>query len=464
MSHYHLMGIGGVGMSALASILLKDGQQVSGCDLAPSPLAYRLESDGATILRGHDAEHLEDVDTLVVTTAILPDHPEIVAAREKGVRVIRRIELLGEILAKGTSLGVTGTHGKTTTSSMLASIFMAAGTDPTILLGGEVADLGGNARYGSGKFRIAEIDESDPLFQHLKLDVAVITNLEADHVSTPGEDRPNYHASYEALQKAARTFAKNARALVYNAEWPLLCSLTEGLSRTGFGIERGEARAVNLELFPAGSRFDFSWHDEILGTVELKVVGRHNVQNALAASAAALLQGIPFEAAQAALSKFRGAHRRFEKVGEVKGAWVVDDYAHHPTEVRETLLAARNSGRRVRVVFQPHRYLRTLQLWPEFAEALKLADETIVLEVYSAGEEAIQGVTGAKIAEKLLAEGSRARFAEPGEAVDYLEQTLKPDDLILTMGAGDVWRVGTQLVKRYQDTLSRSAIPRLEPR
>ncbi len=447
MKHYHFMGISGVSMSALAWLLLRNGHRVTGCDLAPSELAYRLEGDGALILRGHSPDHLEGVDVLVASTAIPDHHPELAAARARGIPVLRRIELLGEILAHGRSIGVTGTHGKTTTTSMLGAAFIRAGQDPMVLVGGEVADLGGNARHGEGPYRIAEVDESDPLFQHLQVDTALLTNLEDDHVAAPGQTRQNYHESFEALVQAARRFAERAGRVVYNADWALLEKVTAGLERVGFGLEHGAFRAEAVDLSPEGSRFRVVWDGTVLGEARLRVLGLHNVVNALGVIATSALEGLDLEAVFAALAEFRGAHRRFERVGEINGAWVVDDYAHHPTEVTATLQAARATGRRVRVVFQPHRYLRTLQMWERFAEALRLADEAVVLEVYAAGEAPIEGVSGRLIAERLQALGHPARFMAWEEAQAYLTESARANDLILTMGAGDVWRLGVELAR-----------------
>jgi len=451
MSHYHLMGIGGVGMSALASILLKEGHSVSGCDLNPSPLAYRLEPEGAHIWRGHDPEHLNDCEVLVCTTAVPETHPELLEARRRGIPVLRRIELLGEILSRGRSIGITGSHGKTTTSSMISSIFLKAGTDPTVLLGGELSDIGGNARYGMGRYRIAEIDESDPLFQHLALDVAVIHNLEADHVAPPGHLLPNYHASFEDLKRALARFAQQSGIVIYNADWPILEELTQGCPRIGYGAQ-GEARLDHLELFPLGSRFELIWRGETLGTIELHLPGMHNATNALAAATTALVEGLPFPVIQEALFEFHPPHRRFEKVGELQGALVVDDYAHNPTKVRALLQAARGTGRRVRVVFQPHRYLRSIQYWAELAEALSLADEVILLDVYAAGEQPVEGWSSQEIVERMVQRirdrGVQVSYRPWTQARAYLETSAGPDQLILTVGAGDVWKLGSELVAR----------------
>lgn len=450
-THYHFVGIGGISMSALAAILLRDGLEVSGCDTQMNDLTAELAKLGAVVYQGHDPAHLDGVGVVVATTAVTDDEPELVEARRRNIPTLRRVHLLGEILGKGYSLGVTGSHGKTTTSAMLASIFLEAGTDPTVILGAKLPSMGGNARYGRGKYRIAEVDESDPWFQHLALDVAVVMNLEPDHVGTPTERRPNYHPDFSSLKEAVRRFARNAQRVVYNAEWPGLDELIQHPKRVSFGLEQGDCHTQNLHLLPMSSRFTVVWRGEPLGLVELGVPGLHNVVDALAAITVALLEGLPFSAIQKALAAFRGAHRRFELLGEIRGAWVVDDYAHNPTKVRSVLKAAKGTGRRVRAVFQPHRYLRTAQLWAEFAEALGLADEALVLEVYAAGEQPIPGVSGRMIADKLIAQGHNAQFLGWSEARDYLEKNLKDGDLVLTIGAGDVWKLGKELLERTKE-------------
>jgi UDP-N-acetylmuramate--alanine ligase len=446
--HYHLMGIGGISVSALAEILLWQGHRVSGCDRQLSERTARLTQKGINVFEGHHPGHLEDVDVLVASTAIGEDEPELAEARRRQLPVLRRIELLGEVMGRGESLGVTGSHGKTSTSAMLAQILLEAGLDPTVVLGADFAAIGGNYRIGSGPI-VAEVDESDPLFQHLAPSIAVITNLEADHISPDGLKRPNYHESFESLKAAVRAFAQGAARVVYNAEWEHLEALTAGTERYGFGLERGDCHAANVELLPFGSRFDLVWQGEVLGRLELRVPGRHNIANALAAATAALLAGVPFAAIRAALREFAGAQRRFERVGEWQGALVVDDYAHNATKLGALLAAARATGLRVRVVFQPHRYGRSEQEWPQYARALEQADEVLLLDVYAASEKPIRlssaQIVGS-IVEHLEQHGHPARHCAWDEALAYLRASARPGELILTVGAGDVWRMGRLLV------------------
>lgn len=442
MKRVHVMGLEGVGMSALARLLLGEGLEVTGCDLAPG---RRAEALGVLVHRGHDPAHLQEEDTLVVPTPVPLDHPEVAEARRKGIRVLRRMELLAHLLGQKPSLGVTGTHGKTTTTGMLASILLSAGLDPWVLLGGELSLLPGNARFGHGP-RLAEVDESDPLFQEVRVEIAVATNLEADHIAPPGQRAPNYHASLEELEEAMRGYLKKARLVILPSFDPRLRRLSEGLPRRFFG-EGGDLWAERLSLGPDGSRFLLVYRGGVLGEASLQVPGRHNVKNALAAALAALAFGVEPGAILEGLARFPGVGRRFQRVGQVGGAWVVDDYAHHPTEVRATLEAARLLGRRVRVLFQPHRLFRTLELWPEFAEALALAEEVVVLPVYTAGEKA--GLSpeelSRRIVQRLLFLGKEARYLEQEEALAHARQTATPQDLWLTLGAGDVTELAWRL-------------------
>ena len=435
----HVMGLEGVGMSALARLLLAEGHGVSGCDLAPGPRCHRLLQLGAgPIQKGHDPKHLQDEEVLLLPTPIPDDHPEVLEAKRRGMRVLKRMELLKALLSEKPSLGVTGTHGKTTTTGMLASILLEADLDPWVLLGGEVEPFG-NARYGLGP-RLAEVDESDPRFQEVRVDVAVVTNLEADHISPDGHPRPNYHPSYEALVEAVLAFGRRAGALVFPASHPGLFDLFKGLSAHPFG-PGGVLWAEGVELQPFGSRFWVVYRGKALGEVRLEVPGLHNVQNALAATLAALLFGVPFPAVQRGLARYRGAKRRFERLGVYRGALLVDDYAHHPTEVRATLEAARGTGLRVKALFQPHRLGRTQSLWKEFAQSLLLAEEVVVLPVYTAGEEGDGEGLAERIAQEIQSQGGKALFLRPEEAQAYLEKNATSGEVWVSLGAGDVNRI-----------------------
>ena len=433
---YHLLGIEGVGMNALAEALSDLGAQVSGCDLSPGANARRLAENGILVFKGHDPAHLEAADRLVVTSAAPEDHPEIQAARRRGLPVERRIETLARVLAARESFGVSGSHGKTTTTAMLAEVLAAAGKDPMALVGARVPGWRGGYRPGSGPI-VAEIDESDRRFPLAAVKLAVVTNLEEEHVGDAS--KPTYHASFEDLKEAMARWLAAAEMVVHPAGDATLAPLLPPRRATlSFGIDRGEIRAERVELLPRGTRFELWRADERVARIGLQVPGEHNVKNALAAAAAGFFYGLAPEAVAAGLEAFRGTGRRFERVGSYRGAWLFDDYAHHPTEIAATLKAARGLGRRVRAVFQPHRYLRTARFFDAFAEALALADEAIVLDVYAAGEAPIEGVSGAALAERARAKGANVQYLAKEEALRYLAETLKEDEVLVTLGAGDV--------------------------
>ena len=483
LKHYHLMAVGGIGVSGLARLLQAQGHTVSGCDQNPSELTAQLEQQGIAVLQGHSSDHIgPEVDELIISTGIKQDHSEVQAARARNIPVRYRIEALGDLMANTASVGVTGTHGKTSTSSLTAVALMGGGLDPTAFVGSTLPEFGGsNVRLGTtssggGPF-VAEIDESDPLFEFVRPQLAVLTNLEADHIGTGKDKRPNFAwDSLEHLTQATVRFLSGATAVVFCSDWPQLEAVVrssghvihahdfkfptlepsrgsnrfdpriqDGWGAFSYGLKDGAFYGASLlEFSEYGSSFTLTRAGEDLGRVRLSVPGKHNIQNALAALAVNDLLGGDFAGATAALETFRGAARRFEVKGTRRGALVIDDYAHHPTEVTATLEAARQSGRRVRVVFQPHRYLRTAEFWEGFADALMLADDVLILDLYSAGESPIAGVRAENIAHRMLENGhGSARFVGSFErALESLERTLEPNDLILTMGAGDITRLG----------------------
>jgi len=444
----HFMGIGGVSMRGLARWYRAEGFAVSGCDAVDGPAQAALRLDGIPVAVGHDAGHVErDVDLLVTTMAVPRDHPEVRRAHELGVTVRPRIDLLGDLFARRQTIGVTGTHGKSSTSGMLATLLLAAGVDPSIQLGASLPGLVGNMRHGQGPHLVAEVDESDPGFAGLRATVAVITNLEDDHVAGEFDERRNYHASFADLQAAARSFALGAPQLVYCADWPGLDALLRDHPRaTRYGAAPdADARIEDLSLEAAGASFALVFPGGRRAEVRLRVPGRHNVLNAAAALTAVDALGLDAVALAPALADFAGVGRRWQLWGRVGGAEIVDDYAHHPTEVHATLTAARAGGRRVRAVLQPHRWVRTARLWPALADAAALADEVLVLDVYAAGETAIAGVDVERIVERVCAAGVPAAHHTLASAVTHLRATLRDGDLVLTLGAGDVWRVARAL-------------------
>lgn len=446
--HLHFMGIGGISMSGLARWYQADGYRVSGCDSAQGKIFEMLSTEGISVAHGHSPEHLEGVDTLVCSMAVSEDHPEILRARAAGKRVIKRIELLAELFASHRALGVTGTHGKSTTTGMLATIFVAAGRDPSVQLGATLPSLGGVMRYGKGEELIAEVDESDPGFAGLQAATAVITNLGDDHIAGEYSERRNYHASVEDLEAAFRRFARRAGQVLYCADWPNLERVLGGVAkRHSYGFGAGsDYRAERVRLEEMASAFRFRTPQGETHEVRLAVPGKHNVQNATAALAAAHLSGLDLGAAVAAIETFRGVGRRLQRHGSGEGALVLDDYAVHPTEVEVVLSVAKNTGRRVRAVLQPHRWVRTARQWPALADAAAIADEILVLDIYGAGEAPIAGISPQLIVERLRQAGKRASYHDLASAQRYLRETLAPDDLIITLGAGDVWRVAAGIV------------------
>ncbi|MFC4425833.1 UDP-N-acetylmuramate--L-alanine ligase [Deinococcus navajonensis] len=444
------MGIGGIGMSAFARLLRSRGHHVSGCDAAETDLTRTLEHEGITVTVGHGAAHVADIDVLVASEAVPKDHPELVAAREAGVRVRPRMELLGELLAAGPSVGVIGTHGKTTTTSMIAVALEGAGLDPSAFVGGIVPEFGSNARVGHGPF-VAEVDESDRAFAELGCETAVFTNAEDDHV---GGNQATYWETVEEQHAGFARFVAHSRRVLLCADWPGLEALCSGAAQQlRYGLSEGaDYRAVDLRPDPEGTTFKVLYQDAPLGQARVGLPGTHNVQNALAALAVAHLYGADFERAASALAAFGGPGRRWQRMGTFKGALIIDDYAHNATKVRAAVEAAQQTGRRVRVVFQPHRYLRTQQSWPRLADALMGADEVLVLDIAAASEDPIEGIHATLITERMTAQGHTAVHYRPERAdvLRHLRGTAQPDDIIVTMGAGDVWKLARELSEGAQ--------------
>jgi len=448
----HFVGIGGAGMSGLAKILLELGHTVSGSDLVGSQVTGRLEQQGAVCHTGHLARNVGDARLVVVSSAIKKDNPELVRAEETGIPVIHRGDLLALLMKRQLGIAVAGAHGKTTTTSMLALVLENNGLDPTIVVGGELNDIGGNAKLGRGKFLVAEADESDGSF--LKLDPAavIITNVEDDHL--------DYYGTVEKIQEAFSTFigkvpSNGLAVLCLDDPGVKQIAADYGGPRVFYGIrEQGADYTLrNLQLNGMVSRGEVYFKNECLGLLELTVPGVHNMSNALGVVAAARWAGLEFSAIARSLKTFTGAGRRFQLMGEVRGIRVVDDYAHHPSEIKATLKAARQVVKgRVISVFQPHRYTRTSLLWERFGTAFSNADVIILCDIYSAGEQPIEGVSARLIAEAIENNENRQVTFLPTreEIVDYLVQFARPGDLILTIGAGNIWTAGVDLVNRLQ--------------
>jgi UDP-N-acetylmuramate--alanine ligase len=451
----HFIGIGGYGMSALAKVMIEKGLRVSGSDLASGTFIDKLRTTGADIQIGHDSKWVEGADLVVYSTACSPDNVEIVAARTQGIEVIHRADLLALLLNGDQGIAVAGAHGKTTTSSMVAVVFQECGLQPTYVIGGEVVNFGDNARAGNSDYVVAEADESDRSFLKYNPQMAVVTNIEADHLE-------NYDGDFTVLLDSYRQFLRQIKVggtAVVCLDDPYLREMMGDLAALDsvqvltYALENvaAEYRAVDIVEGDRRVSFAVEHHGRRIGEVELFVPGRHNVANALAALMTAFAAGVPFDQAARALREFRGAKRRFQVIGERQGVLVVDDYAHHPTEIAATLQAARATGRRVWAVFQPQRYTRTYFLFDEFSRAFGDADEVVITDIYSpAGEQPIEGINSQALVERVRSNShaSALHISTKEEALEYLLTHVKQGDLVLTMGAGDIWRLATDLTAR----------------
>jgi UDP-N-acetylmuramate--alanine ligase len=445
----HFVGIGGIGMSGIAEILSNYDFEISGCDYAASPTTRRLADRGIPVVEGHDPSHLEGVDLLVISSAVRRDNPEVAGAGVRRIPVIRRAEMLGEIMRLKRGIGVAGTHGKTTTSAMVARVLATADLDPTLIVGGVLRELSSSARLGQGEYLVVEADEYDRSFLTLHPEIAVVTNIEMDHGDI-----------YSDVEDLGRTFAEFlSRVPFYGVvigctDDPRVGELLASLPRrsVGYGFHEGaEIRGGDLVTEQQRTTFSVFREEKALGRMELRVPGRHNVLNALAAVAVGLELDIPFEVIAEGIAAYRGVERRFQVLGEFRDVIVVDDYAHHPTEVRATIEAARGSyrDRRIVVVFQPHLYSRTRDFQAEFAEALALADEAWVVPLYPAREEPIEGVDSSLItraAESGGATGVGLLDADFEGIVDHLRASLDMPAVLITMGAGNIHEVAERLV------------------
>lgn len=455
----HLVGIGGSGMSGIAEVLLSSGYAVSGSDLKQSPVTGRLRKLGARIFDGHQAENVHGAHVVVISSAVRPDNVEVVEAQKLKIPVIPRAEMLAELMRLKYGIAVAGAHGKTTTTSMVASVLAAAGLDPTFVVGGRVNHAGSNARVGQSEYMVVEADESDRSFLLLAPVVAVVTTIDREHLD-------HYH-SLEEIQDVFLQFVNrvpfygsvilcldepNVQAILPRVKRPVI---TYGTSN------QADLVIADVKLNGLSSEFRLKYHGEDLGLFGLPAPpGIHNVRNAAAAAAVALSLNVPPDLIRAGLAKFSGVSRRFEIKGTFNGVTLIDDYGHHPAEIRATLEAARGCGyHRLLVLFQPHRYTRTQHLWEDFRRSFNLADVLVLTEIYAAGEQPIEGVTGEKLADAIRGAGHKnVVYTSTMQAgMEYMLREARAGDAVMAIGAGSVGRVLDQLAMLLGSKISTSA-------
>ncbi|BBB93260.1 MAG TPA: UDP-N-acetylmuramate--L-alanine ligase [Methylomusa anaerophila] len=450
----HFIGIGGSGMSSIAKIMLDMGFIVSGSDIHESGITKKLEQAGCRVCIGHQPDNIDGVEAVVVSTAIPDTNPELKNAKEQNIPVFHRAEVLAFLMEQWTGIAVAGAHGKTTTTSMVALMLEKNGLDPTIIIGGELEPIGGSAKLGKGKFLIAEADESDGSFLKLSPRIAIVTNIENDHMDY-----------YGTMENILRTFDDFLNRLPTDNGLAVLCfdnlyvkDIASRLRRTyvSYALD-GEADYMAKDIRTHGpyTIYDAYHKGDWLGAVKLSIPGRHNVSNSLAAIAVGVHVGLSFEQIVNGLAAFQGAKRRFQTKGRVNGVWVVDDYAHHPTEISATLLGARQTDpKRLICVFQPHRYTRTKLLQVEFGGAFTFADVLILTNIYPAGEQPIPGISGETIKEEVEKQTQQRVIYIPDKEkiARYLAQVVEPGDLVITMGAGNIFQTSEELVEKLMQS------------
>lgn len=449
LKHIHLVGIGGTGMSGIAEVLLNLGYKVSGSDLQENEATRRLARLGATISIGHHAANVEGADVVVISSAIQPGNVEVEEAKRLKIPVIPRAEMLAELMRLKLGIAVAGSHGKTTTTSMIAQVLEEAGLDPTIIVGGRLNTLGAHAKLGQGDFIVAEADESDRSFLYLSPFIAVLTNLDEEHLD-----------QYKTLEEIKKTFISFANKVPFYCP-VILClddanlqSLIPNLERRvityGFSAQ-ADVYAQNPSFAEFSSSSTVFWQGKKLGTLRLNVPGLHSIYNAMAAIAVGLDLDIPSQTILKGLAKFKGIGRRFELKAQIGKKYIFEDYAHHPTEIKATLEAAKLGwGRRILAVFQPHRYTRLALLMDQFSTCFNQADTLIITEIYPAGEKPIPGISGRKLFEAIQTYGHKDVYFEPemAQIPDLVQRLAQPEDLIFVLGAGSIYRIIPEIIKK----------------
>jgi len=449
IKNIHFVGIGGIGMSGIAEVLLNLGYHISGSDIKETEVTRRLQSLGCEISYSHRRENLREADVVVISSAVRQNNPEVEAAEQRLIPVIPRAEMLAELMRMKIGIAIAGTHGKTTTTSLISTVLAAGGLDPTVVIGGRLNSIGSNARLGQGEFLVAEADESDGSFLKLMPTIAVVTNIDPEHL--------DFYKGIEEIKESFLHFLEKIPFFglaVLCLDHPNIQSLLPRLKKrfTTYGLTtQADYQAKEIVFEGLSTSFDVFHQRQGIGRLSLRMPGIHNVYNALATLATAFELNIPFQVVQETLRDFGGIQRRFQIKGEKKGILIVDDYGHHPVEIMATLKAARTGWeKRIIAVFQPHRYTRTQTLFKDFLTAFYDADVLILTDIYPAGEDRIEGVESKALFEGLREYGHKdvTYFADKREIVDHLLHILSPGDLVITLGAGDIWQVSEELVNR----------------
>ena len=449
--HIHFVGIGGIGMSGIAEVLHNLGYHISGSDLKETEVTRRLQALGCEISYGHRKENLKEADVVVVSSAIRNGNPEVEVAEQRLIPVIPRAEMLAELMRMKYGVAISGTHGKTTTTSLIATVLAAGGLDPTVVIGGRLNSIGSNARLGQGEYLVAEADESDGSFLKLMPTIAVVTNIDPEHL--------DYYHGIEEIKETFLSFLEKIPfygLAVLCLDHPNIQSLIPRLKKrfTTYGLTtQADFQAKEIVFEGLSTSFDVIHHHQEIGRLGIRMPGLHNVYNSLATLATAFELDIPFKTVQETLRDFSGIQRRFQIKGEKKGILIVDDYGHHPVEIMATLKAARSGWeRRIVAVFQPHRYTRTQALFHEFLTAFNDANILILTDIYPAGEDRIEGVEAKALFEGIREYGHKdvTYIPDKKEIVDHLLRVITRGDLVITLGAGDIWQVSDELVKRLE--------------
>ncbi len=449
IQHIHFVGIGGIGMSGIAEVLLNLGYHISGSDIKETEVTRRLQILGCEIFYGHRKENVKEADVVVVSSAIRQSNPEVEVAEQRLIPVIPRAEMLAELMRMKVGIAIAGTHGKTTTTSLIATVLAAGGLDPTVVIGGRLNSIGSNARLGRGEFLVAEADESDGSFLKLMPTIAVVTNVDPEHL--------DYYSGIEEIKEAFLSFINKIPFFglaVLCLDHPNIQNLIPRLKKrfSTYGLTtQADFQAKEIVFEGLSTTFDVLHQRREVGRLKIQMPGLHNVYNALATVATAFELDIPFRIVQDTLREFSGIQRRFQIKGEKKGILIVDDYGHHPVEIIATLKAARTGWeRRIVAVFQPHRYSRTRALFHDFMTAFYDADILILTDIYPAGEDRIEGVEAKALFEGLREYGHKdvTYLADKREIVEHLLRVVVPGDLVITLGAGDIWQVAEELLDR----------------